>query len=208
MKIKIGAFVVLAVLIGSFVAICSREAEFEARCVLAYSDREVQTNSTGNVIQPEPRMGAYVDFRHLAEENFALLLAGHGREQPFEKCCELKFGSLGMDSNLISKAVRSLSCKVSGCEIGVMHLTTRSSSKELAEKLLSYAVDSICQMVEEDENAREDKALAQVSSNIRRGRERGEDVSALERKRAVMRTELKKNQNRIVVLEKVSVDGR
>jgi len=63
-------------------------------------------------------------------------------------------------------------------------------------------------MVEEDENAREDKALAQVSSNIRRGRERGEDVSALERKRAVMRTELKKNQNRIVVLEKVSVDGR
>jgi len=92
MKIKIGAFVVLAVLIGSFVAFRSREAEFEARCILAYSDREVQTNSTGNVIQPKPRMGAYVDFRRLAEANFTSLLAGHGRERPFEMCCKLNLG--------------------------------------------------------------------------------------------------------------------
>lgn len=196
---------IVTVVICAFVVCCNLTHEYEAKCVFAYSDRDIQTNSVGGVVQPEARMGAYADFRIIANDDFSRLLSGRGKECPLVDCCKRDLAKSSAEADLIAKAFLTLTCRVSGGEVGVVEFSLKSSSEEIARKVLAFAIAAFRQQMADDNLSRDQKALAHIRSRILYGREKGEDVSALEKQCEQARANLEKRHVRITMLEELSV---
>lgn len=173
--------------------------------MFAYSDRDIQTNSVGGVVQPEARMGAYADFRIIANDDFSRLLSGRGKECPLVDCCKRDLAKSSAEADLIAKAFLTLTCRVSGGEVGVVEFSLKSSSEEIARKVLAFAIAAFRQQMADDNLSRDQKALAHIRSRILYGRKKGEDVSALEKQCEQARANLEKRHVRITMLEELSV---
>lgn len=204
-NVVIGVLACIAVVTCAFVYWCARVREYEACCAFAYSDRDIHTNSVGWVIQPETRMGTYVDFRLVAKEDFSRLISGCGDVCRFEDRCNSEMSKCNAESNMVCKACSSLVCNVSGQEVAIVELKLTSPSREVAKKVLVFAVDAFRQMADEDNKRQDRKALAQIEANVQKGRRKGKDVSALERQRGKICEELKKRHKRLFMLDEVSV---
>lgn len=195
------AGVILAVSL-SFLWWPRKDGVYEAKCVYAYWKSQVETNATGNVIQPEGKlsMGAYDDYRRIAEESIADFLSrrtadGNLFHDYFRSCTNSLYGAED-----VSNAFASVHFKITGDLVAVVELCANAKSRELSIDVVRFTLMRYLEFVEENDRLRDEKMLAILKHAIAKKRRNGEDVSELDDRLEKAKATLREHHHRITVI--------
>lgn len=179
-----------------------KDGVYEAKCVYAYWKSQVETNAAGNVIQPEGElsMGAYADYRRIAEESIADFLSGRTADgNLFHDYLRSCTNSLhGADD--VSNAFASVHFKVTGDPVAVVELCANAKSRELSIDVIRFTFMRYLAFVEENDRRRDEKALAILKHAIAKKRRSGEDASELADRLEKAKAAIRDYHHRITVI--------
>ncbi len=182
--VRIWKMVVLGVLFAatlSLLWLLHKGETYEARCVYACWRSSVETNAVGEVIQPETeqRVGAYTDYRRVAEENWLEFFSKRGTSMSLALDYLRSVDNSPYGIAIVSNAFASVRFTITGNPVAVVELSAKSGFQDLALDVLRFTLLRYCAFVEENDRRREDKALAMLKNDIERKRRKEEDVSEL-----------------------------
>jgi len=155
---------------------------YEARCVYAHWKSNIDTNSVGEVVQPElgRHVGSYADYLRVAEERLSEFFTERaGTESLFLDYVNSSASLSHCDIASVSNAFASIRFAVTGDTVAVVELTSKSESKDLALDVLRFTLQRYLAFIEDKDRRREEKALAMIKNDIERKRCSGEDDSSL-----------------------------
>ena len=178
------------------------DSSYEAKCVYAYWESNVTTNSVGDVVQPkdELRMGSYVDYRRIAAESLTDFLSRMTADKALCRDYLLSCTNSLYDVAAVSNAFDSVRFKVVGHPAAVVELFAKAESKSLAVEVVGFTLQRYLAFVEEGDRNREGKALAQLKDAIERKSHKGEDASDLVAKLERAEIAIQKYRQRITVI--------
>ena len=135
---------------------------YEARCVYAYWKSNIDTNSVGEVVQPElgRHVGPYADYLRVAEERLSEFFTERAGTEPLFLDYLKSSASLShCDIASVSNAFASIRFSVTGDTVAVVELTSKSESKDLALDVLRFTMQRYLAFMEDNDRRREEKAL-------------------------------------------------
>ena len=176
---------------------------YEARCAYAYWKSNVDTNTVGEVIQPEGewRLGAYVDYRRVAEESLSDFFAERNVDMLLFRDYLQSHEDSSHDVASVSNAFASIMFKIAGDPVAVVELSSKSESKDIALDVLRFTLLRYLAFIENNDRRREEKALAIFKNDIERKRCKGEDVSDIVARLEEAKVAVGKCRHRITIIK-------
>ena len=196
------AFVVGFALIGHL-----NSPEFEADCTFVCTERNVETNVFGEIIQPVEKLGISQDEGRVLRAKFRAYLAGNFTGNPtrtvpglierFVGACPV----WGDHQSAVSKAFESIEFEIAGSPIALVTVRAKSPQEMLPLDIVNFLVNDFGECMRGSETYVQGKALAWLEHECRRKERAGESVAEEKRKMAAVRECFEKPRRKVVVLQ-------
>lgn len=170
-------FIAIVVVIGTRPKVARMNV---ARCTFVCTDRDVVTNSTGGVVQPQPRQGVQSNEALMLQDKLSDYLSGDFSGNPIRKSVGLQERFLGRHPEwaknpcAVSNAFAAVRFDIADFPIAIIELQTESREKELPMKVLTFIVEDFGNCVKEEEAYGLGKIMAWLEHESTRKRAIGE----------------------------------
>lgn len=181
--------VLLCICCGRFVL---RKHLFKAQCSFTIVDP---------ADRPNLDCGAYQDFRLVVGEALKPFLSGGRLSESLLSSYLQSNGELGVSGTSITNAFANAGCLIED-SVKQARLYVLAESEGLALDVTNYILTNFIKSVEQEDLAREDKALAKLQWDIKKGKSTGEDVGGLLEELEKAKRALKSQRRSVTVISK------
>ena len=179
----------------------------EAYCTFVCTERNVETNVFGEIIQPVEKLGISQDEGRVLREKFRAYLAGNFAGDPtkvvpglierFVCACPVWSNR----QSVVSNAFESIEFEIAGRPIALVTVSAKSPQETLPLDIVNFLANGFRECIRGSETYVQGKALAWLEHECRRKEKIGECVSEEKRKMAVLRECFGKPRRKVVVLQ-------
>ena len=173
----------------------SRKPLFKAQCCFTIVDPTERTNSG---------VGSYQDFRLVISDGLKPFLPGGSRLELLLRSYLQSNGDSGVSGASITNAFASAGCLIEESPKRA-HLYVLAESEGLALDVANCILTNFIKSVEQEDLAREDKALAKLRWDIKKRKSTGEDVGGLMEDLERSLQSLKSQRRAVAIISKPSI---
>lgn len=197
MRARVGVCVFVLSLCG-----CGQETTCVAEWVFAITEKQVVTNTIGDVVQPpsgKPTVGAWRDSWLYVEEELRDCFSRISIDQ-IREWVDAESRDAQVNEAALSEAVSSVRLEVSKDPIPIVRVSVVAESRELALSLMQFEACTITGLVEAEAKRRIDKAVAGCRMKACLEKERGTDAALVDATLEASINMVLKQRRRIITL--------
>lgn len=186
----------------------------EASCTFVCTERNVETNAVGEIMQPVEKLGISQDEGRVLREKFRDYLAGKFAGDPtravpglierFVCACPVWSDR----QSVVSNAFESIEFEIAGDPIALVTVRAKSPQETLPLDIVNFLVKDFGACMRGSETYVQGKALAWLEHECRRKERVGESIAEEKRKIAVIKECFEKPRRKVIVLQSYAKNVR
>lgn len=180
---------------------------YEAYCTFVCTERNVETNAFGEIIQPVENLGISQDEGRVLREKFRDYLAGKFAGDPtravpglierFVYACPVWSDR----QSVVSNAFESIEFEIAGDPIALVTVRAKSPQETLPLDIVNFLAKDFGACMRGSETYVQGKALAWLEHECRRKERVGESIAEEKRKIAVIKECFERPRRKVIVLQ-------
>ena len=179
----------------------------EASCTFVCTERNVETNAVGEIMQPVEKLGISQDEGRVLREKFRDYLAGKFAGDPtravpglierFVYACPVWSDR----QSVVSNAFESIEFEIAGDPIALVTVRAKSPQETLPLDIVNFLAKDFGACMRGSETYVQGKTLAWLEHECRRKERVGESIAEEKRKIAVIKECFEKPRRKVIVLQ-------